>query len=60
MPTFKFKMGQRVKMKESGETGEVIGRAEHKTSEPNYRVLYCAGDGRQVDCWWDESSLKAA
>lgn len=60
MSVFKFEMGQRVKLVESEEEGEVIGRGEHKSSEPNYRVLYRAGDGRQVDCWWDESSLQAA
>ncbi|RCK32505.1 hypothetical protein TH9_12310 [Thalassospira xiamenensis] len=60
MKSFKFEMEQRVKMSESAESGVVIGRAEYAHAENEYRVRYLAGDGRQVECWWSESSLEVA
>lgn len=41
----------------SGETGEVIGRAEYSHSENQYQVRYKSADGRAVESWWAESAL---
>jgi hypothetical protein len=57
MKAFKHELGARVKLKESDEEGEVIGRAEYQTSEDAYYVRYKAADGRQVSDWWGESAL---
>lgn len=57
---FQFKLGQQVAIKVSGETGEVLGRAEYSTAENNYFLRYRAVDGRAVEAWWQESSLQAA
>jgi hypothetical protein len=56
---FKFKLHQCVKIKVSGETGTVIGRAEYADSKPNYLIRYAAGDGRAVESWWAASALEA-
>jgi hypothetical protein len=42
----------------SGETGEVIGRAEYVYAEPSYLVRYKDADGRAVESWWTESALE--
>jgi len=54
---FEFEIGDRVCMVHSLECGVVIGRAEYDEDEPRYLVRYCAGDGRQVECWWQESAI---
>jgi hypothetical protein len=56
---FQFALGQSVSIAASGEQGEVVGRAEYDTSENQYYLRYCAGDGRAVERWWGESALKA-
>lgn len=56
----KYKLDQVVKLIESDETGTVIGRAEYSSCEPSYYVRYKAGDGRQVEAWWGESSIVAS
>ncbi|MNF02400.1 hypothetical protein D3C80_2015370 [compost metagenome] len=56
--TFNFKLGDKVKL-ESGETGTITGRAHFTDSNPQYYLRYVAGDGRQVQCWWDESAVSA-
>lgn len=60
MNTLVFNLRDRVKLIESGEQGQVIGRAEYTTTEPHYLVRYRAGDGRQVETWWSESALAPA
>jgi hypothetical protein len=60
MKTFKFELGQQVAIDASGETGEVIGRAEYQRSENGYQVRYRANDGRAVEGWWGESALVSA
>ena len=60
MSEFKFKLGAIVRLTHSNETGEVIGRSEHTTSENQYLVRYRAGDGRQTECWWGECAVQAA
>lgn len=57
---FKFKLGDQVAIAASGETGEVIGRAEYKTAEDNYLVRYKAATGGACEAWWAESALQAA
>lgn len=54
---FKFNLGQPVTIVCSGETGEVIGRAEYLSGEPTYQVRYKSADGRGVEAWWGESAL---
>ena len=57
MERFAFDLGQAVRITASGEQGEVIGRAEYKTSENSYLVRYKAADGRALEIWWGESAL---
>ncbi|PXV60698.1 hypothetical protein SAMN04487785_102426 [Dyella jiangningensis] len=57
---FKFNLDQRVTITESGESGDVIGRAEYSKSENHYFIRYKAGDGRATQDWWGESALHAA
>ncbi|WP_197425663.1 hypothetical protein [Burkholderia ubonensis] len=57
MSSFKFELSSSVSIAKSGETGEVIGRAEYTTSENTYLVRYCSADGRAVENWWGESAL---
>lgn len=59
MTSFKFGLTDTVTITTSGETGEVIGRAEYTTSENTYLVRYCSADGRAVESWWGESALTA-
>ena len=54
----KFNLDQAVTISASGETGQVIGRAEYTHAEPSYLIRYKGADGRAVEIWWTESSLK--
>lgn len=54
---FKFSLGDDVTIAASGETGEVIGRAEYADSSNQYFIRYKAGDGRATESWWSESAL---
>lgn len=56
--SFKYGLKQVVKMRESEETGTIVGRAEYTDSNPTYLVRYKAGDGRQVQSWWEESAIE--
>lgn len=58
MESFKFALHQNVSISASGETGEVIARAEYATGENSYLVRYKAADGRACESWWGESALK--
>lgn len=61
MSTFKFELSTEVEIIVSGETGEVIGRAEYlHTNEPSYLLRYAGADGRAVETWWSESALQFA
>jgi hypothetical protein len=55
---FKRELGDIVTLDHSGESGQVIGRAEYDTAEPSYLIRYKAGDGRQVEQWWSESAIE--
>ena len=56
---FEFGLNQVVRIKESGETGTVKGRAEYTTSESSYFITFKAADGRAVRDWWPASELEA-
>lgn len=58
--TFKFNLGQQVTIAVSGETGEILGRAEYTTAENNYYIRYKSTDGRAIENWWVESALQAS
>ena len=57
---FKFNLGEKVTVDVSGETGEVLGRAEYTTAANNYYVRYRSADGRAVEAWWQEDALRTA
>ncbi len=56
---FAFDLEQGVTISASGESGEVIGRAEYANGEDQYYVRYKANDGRAVEIWWGASALEA-
>lgn len=60
MDDWVFKLNERVEIKESKETGLVIGRADYTYMERHYLVRYKAADGRAVEAWWGTSALKSA
>lgn len=56
----KFELGSQVVIDCSGESGEVIGRAQYAyCAEASYFVRYKAADGKAVETWWTESALTA-
>lgn len=57
---FEYDLGSRLKLKESDEEGEVIARAQYAVGDNCYLIRYKAGDGRQVESWWNASSVTAA
>ena len=57
---FKFNLQERVRVACSGETGQVIGRAEYAASANSYMVRYRSADGRAVETWWQEDALEPA
>ena len=61
MGKFAFELGQKVKIKASGEEGEVAGRAEYANGAPNnYFLRYKAADGRATESWWEEGTIESA
>lgn len=44
----------------SGESGEIIGRAEYTTGQPSYMLRYVAKDGRLTEAWWTEDAIMSA
>ena len=44
----------------SGETGQVIGRAEYTNAGPQCLVRYSGADGRAVEAWWNDDALEVA
>lgn len=55
---FRFQLGDEVALRYSSETAVVIGRAHYEKSEPGYYLRYRAADGRQTECWWQDSAIK--
>lgn len=58
--TFAFRLGDRVKLAGSNETGDIIGQARYTYSNPSYLVRYVAADGRLVEAWWNEDAIEVA
>ncbi|KGS34535.1 hypothetical protein X962_2023 [Burkholderia pseudomallei MSHR7343] len=56
---FKFNLGERVAIAESGESGSILGRAEYSEAANSYCIRYVAGDGRAVESWWSEGALSS-
>lgn len=54
----KFVLGSTVIIVASGETGEVIGRAQYAHAEDSYFIRYRCADGRAVEAWWTDSALE--
>ena len=60
MSGFKFSLLAAVRIVASGEEGQVIGRAEYGTVEPEYLVRYRRRPGgNTVEGWLSESALRA-
>lgn len=57
---FLYEIKASVKMVESAEQGTVIGRAEYESHANSYLIRYRAGDGRQVENWFDEPAITSA
>lgn len=57
---FKFSLGQKVKLALSGESGDVVGRAQYLNANNNYYVRYVDAHGVQRESWWSEEALVAA
>lgn len=55
-----FSMRQVVRIKESGESGTVIGLAVYDHTEPKVLLRYKDATGRAVEDWWTVSALEAA
>jgi len=53
----RFQLKDLVVITVSGESGEVIGRAEYVSCLPAYLVRYKSADGRAVEAWWTETAL---
>lgn len=56
--TAKPKLGDIVKIRCSDERGQVIGRAEYLTAEPNNLVRYQTSIGTAVEAWWPDSAVE--
>ena len=53
----KYELDETVVIQASGESGEIIGRAEYSCAEPSYLLRYKCADGCAVENWWTETSL---
>lgn len=60
MDELKFGLGAQVVIEASGESGEVIARAEYLNAEPGYLLRYKCADGRAVESWWTQGALRSA
>ncbi|MBL4761707.1 MAG: hypothetical protein JKY93_03295 [Gammaproteobacteria bacterium] len=58
MDKMMIKIGEKVKLTESNESGTVIGRAQYQHGEDCYYVRYCGATGTQVEQWWDKSAIE--
>lgn len=54
---YKFKLGQQASIAVSGETGQIIARAEYTTGTNSYLLRYKSADGRAVEAWWNEDAV---
>lgn len=58
MKKFKFDLGSQVTIQVSGETGQVIGRAEYLDGENSYFIRYKDAVGMAREEWWREGALQ--
>jgi hypothetical protein len=58
MSQFKFNLNDNATINASGESGQIIGRAEYVSVENQYHIRYKAADGRAVEAWWGESAIE--
>lgn len=54
---FKFKLGQKVTITISGQSGTVVARCDYDNAENAYRLRYTTPDGNATERFWTESSL---
>lgn len=59
MSPYKHSLGDKVALIASSEPGEVVGRAEYQSTEPQYLVRYVAATGEQRREWIPEEDLRA-
>lgn len=60
MNSFSFALGLKAKIIASGESGQIIARAQYLDGSPNrYLLRYKAADGRAVEDWWSEDAIEA-
>lgn len=57
---FKFSITGTVKIKVSGQEGEVVGRAEYRDENNSYYVLYVDSSGDAQRGWFCEGELVTA
>ena len=57
MKDFMFDLGNEVVIVCSGESGQIIGRADYLDGDDMYNIRYKAADGRAVEAWWAESAI---
>lgn len=57
---FEFGLGQTARIAVSGETGEVIARADYKNDENSFLVRYKDATGVAVSKWWSADALEPA
>lgn len=53
----KYRLGQVATINGSGESGEIISRAEFHNREPMYELRYKQVTGSMAQKWWDESDI---
>lgn len=58
--SFKFELGQKVRITVSSEEGRVIARCEYIKNEPTYELRYVRKTGTATQKIWPESALTEA
>lgn len=54
----KFKLGDEVIVRRSGERGMIVGRATYLDSTPSNFIRYTAAGGRYCEAWLVDSELE--
>lgn len=57
-PTFKYSIGQKVKLVLSEEAGVIVGRAEYCNSDPSYLCRLRVVTGGQAEAWYPEDAIE--
>lgn len=53
-----YPLGAAARIRVSGETGAIIGRAEYSEMGPQVMLRYKAADGRAVEAWWSIDAVE--